>query len=148
MPGSTCKDFLLFLCNSEVLPKLLAIGKTCQLEFAVTPQQELRELVKYSGAVTGKHLFGDVVAFFADGFQKLAIKDIDGDGIVNLSELGELAVYDDSNSNAKVDAEELNGRLRYGIVGLNRTHWCSQISGRVLSPQARGSHPSSRKIIS
>ena len=80
-----------------------------------------RELTKHSGAVTGKHLFGDMGSLFADGFVKLAIKDSDKNGYVNGSELGGLAIWVDANSNAKVDAGELHSLLSYGIVGLRTT---------------------------
>ena len=80
-----------------------------------------RELTMHSGAVTGKHLFGDMGSLFANGFVKLAIKDSDHNGYVNGSELGGLAIWVDGNSNAKVDAGELNSLLSYGIIGLRTT---------------------------
>lgn len=87
-----------------------------------TPFQDAtdaRELIHNSGAVTGKHLFGDMGALFDNGFEKLAMKDSDHNGVVIGSELGGLAIWVDSNSNAKVDAGELNSLMSFGIVGLS-----------------------------
>ena len=78
-------------------------------------------MAQHAGAVTGKHLFGDMGSLFANGFEKLDLKDGNQDGFVNGSELGGLAIWVDSNSNARVDAGELKSLLSYGIVGLSTT---------------------------
>lgn len=81
-----------------------------------------RRLRKFSGAVTGRHLFGDMGSFFADGFEKLSVLDANKDGSVQGAELAGLAVWVDANSNAIVDVGELNALASYGIVRLSTTH--------------------------
>lgn len=79
-----------------------------------------RELTKYSGASTGKHLFGDMGSLFKSGYQKLAaVHDGNHGGNVAGSELPGLAIWVDANSNAKVDAGELKSLAEYNIVGFS-----------------------------
>lgn len=95
---------------------------TTQHFLSSTASADSRELAKHSGAVTGKHLFGDMGSLFEDGYEKLAaIKDGDHDGLVSGAELDGLAIWVDSNSNSKVDAGELNSLMSYGIVALSTT---------------------------
>jgi hypothetical protein len=74
------------------------------------------------GIVTGQHLFGNMGGAYLDGFEKLATHDLNGDGVVSGDELEFLAIWTDTNSNAKLDAGELSTLVSHNIVGLNTAH--------------------------
>jgi hypothetical protein len=74
------------------------------------------------GIVTGQHLFGNMGGAYLDGFEKLATHDLNGDGVVSGDELEFLAIWTDTNSNAKLDDGELSTLASHNIVGLNTVH--------------------------
>ncbi len=74
------------------------------------------------GAVNGQHLFGDMGGAYADGFEKLALLDTNGDGQVAGAEMATLAIWTDANSNAKLDAGELSSLADHSIVSLSTSH--------------------------
>ena len=70
------------------------------------------------GSISGVQLFGDEGGNYADGFEKLATHDNDGNGIVEGKELEGMAIWVDANSNAKLDEGELSTLKDHKIVGL------------------------------
>ena len=74
------------------------------------------------GVVTGAHLFGDMGGKYLHGFEKLALRDMDGNNLVEGTELKGLAVWVDSNSNGHLDDGELKQLKDYGIVSLSTEH--------------------------
>ena len=74
------------------------------------------------GAITGQHLFGDMDGTYADGFEKLALLDVNADGQVAGAEMANLAIWTDANSNAKLDAGETSSLAAHSIVSLSTSH--------------------------
>jgi len=72
--------------------------------------------------VNGEHLFGDMGGAFKNGFAKLAVLDVNGDGIISGNELSTLAIWRDANSNAALDEGEMSTWESYGIVSLSVSH--------------------------
>lgn len=77
---------------------------------------------RIAGPVTGAHIFGDQGGRYADGFEKLATLDIDGDRQVEGAELDGLAVWTDVNSNATVDPGEMSALADHAVVALSTDH--------------------------
>lgn len=71
--------------------------------------------------ITGVQLLGDQGHKYADGFEKLKVHDADGNGIVEAKELVGFHIWIDSNSNAKLDNNELSNLADHDIVGLRVT---------------------------
>ena len=71
-----------------------------------------------SGNVTGLQLFGNSQGY-ADGFAKLHTLDDNSNGYIEGDELEGLAVWTDSNSNAKLDDGEVSTLASHGIVSLS-----------------------------
>ena len=76
-----------------------------------------------SGKVTGEHLFGNLPGLYEDGFAQLATLDHDNDGKLEADELKDLAIWTDANSNAVIDAGELETLKQYGVVSLPVNHY-------------------------
>lgn len=74
------------------------------------------------GDVTGVHLLGDQGLDYADGFEKLADSDTDGNDMVEGDELADFHIWIDANSNTEVDDGELFELSEFGIVGLPTLH--------------------------
>ena len=72
--------------------------------------------------ITGIHLLGDQGGQYADGFAKLKKRDADDNGILEAKELVGLHIWIDSNSNARLDNNELSNLADHKIVGLRVTH--------------------------
>ena len=75
-----------------------------------------------NGVVDGNHLFGDQGQTFSDGFEKLERHDDNKDGEVSGAELEGLAIWQDKNSNARLDEGELSTLESHGIVSLSTFH--------------------------
>jgi hypothetical protein len=80
-------------------------------------------LIAYKGqeTVTGHNLFGDADGFL-NGYFKLQLLDVDKNGKLNGEELKTLSVWQDKNSNAKIDAGEVKTVKELGITELNLNH--------------------------
>ncbi|MEM8922393.1 MAG: hypothetical protein AAGD35_02750 [Actinomycetota bacterium] len=74
------------------------------------------------GAVTGRELVGDEGGRYADGFAKLAERDVDGDGRVAGPELDGLVVWTDRDGDARLDDGERHSLAALGIVALATGH--------------------------
>ncbi|MEM8922391.1 MAG: hypothetical protein AAGD35_02740 [Actinomycetota bacterium] len=74
------------------------------------------------GAVTGRALIGDGGGRYADGFQKLALHDLDGDVMVSSHEFADLRVWVDADSDARVDPGELSTLTTHGVTALAVAH--------------------------
>lgn len=75
-----------------------------------------------NGKATGKKgLFGDGGGF-ANGYEKLAAIDKNGDGKLTVDELAGLSVWQDKNGNAKVDEGELKSVKSLGITEISVRH--------------------------
>jgi len=86
-------------------------------EEAAKTGRRLQELV-----ITGVQLLGDQGGQYANGFQKLANRDRDMNGILENKELVGLHIWLDANSNARLDDGELSNLADHGIAGLRVTH--------------------------
>lgn len=75
-----------------------------------------------SGQLSGWHLYGDLGGQYDSGFEKLALHDFNGDGVVSDSELEGIAIWRDTNSNAKLDDGELSSLETNGVVSLSLSH--------------------------
>lgn len=84
------------------------------------------------GSISGVQLFGDEGGNYANGFEKLAIHDSDGNGIVQGKELDGIAIWVDKNSNAKLDEGELSSLKDHKIVGLSTSSNDNLVSFAVL----------------
>ena len=79
-------------------------------------------LVQYDGGeINGNHLFGDAGGF-KHGFEKLSLLDTNNDGVLNGSELETLSVWQDKNSNAKVDSGEVQTLEELNITSIGVKH--------------------------
>lgn len=77
----------------------------------------------FGDAISGEHLFGDTGGKYADGFKKLATKDLNGDGKLMAEELGSLAIWTDRNSNQSVDDGEISSLQTHSIQSLSVEHY-------------------------
>jgi len=93
--------------------------ETLNAWFAPTEGILIDTSYSFEHGVNGDHLFGDMNGRFEDGFAKLAVLDGNSDGIISGSELANLAVWVDANSNAALDEGELHSLADYGIVSLS-----------------------------
>jgi hypothetical protein len=73
--------------------------------------------------ISGNHLFGDTGRKFADGFAKLALEDVNGDGQLMGQELSKLAIWTDINSNTMVDEGEISSLESHSIEQLSVEHY-------------------------
>jgi hypothetical protein len=79
-------------------------------------------LVQYEGGeINGNHLFGDAGGF-ANGFEKLSLLDTNNDGVLKAEELETLSVWQDKNSNAKVDSGEIQSLEALNITSISVKH--------------------------
>ncbi|BBM84048.1 hypothetical protein [Candidatus Uabimicrobium amorphum] len=79
-------------------------------------------LVQYDGGqINGNHLFGDAGGF-KHGFEKLSLLDENNDNVLNGAELETLSVWQDKNSNAKVDNGEVKSLQELNITSINVKH--------------------------
>lgn len=76
-----------------------------------------------AGQISGEELFGNLVGEFADGFEKLAVLDLDKNGQLTGDELQALAIWVDGNSNTIIDEGELSNLATHQIVGLPVEHY-------------------------
>lgn len=74
------------------------------------------------GTLIGWHLYGDLAGLYEDGFDKLALHDFDGDGVVSGDELEGIAIWTDANSNAALDDGEVSSLASHGVVSLSLSH--------------------------
>ena len=77
---------------------------------------------RIDGPMSGEHLFGDQGGLFADGYEKLARLDADGDGRVAGAELDGLALWVDADSDARFDAGEQRSLADEGVIALSTSH--------------------------
>jgi hypothetical protein len=80
-------------------------------------------LITYNGEkeVNGHNLFGDA-GEFANGYQKLATLDRNGDQVLTGEELSTLSVWQDRNGNATVDSGEVISVNQLGITQIHTSH--------------------------
>ena len=72
--------------------------------------------------INGQHLFGDMGGTFKNGFEKMAQLDKNADSVLSGEELGNLALWVDANSNAKLDEGEIKSLESYGILNISTKH--------------------------
>ena len=77
----------------------------------------------FGNVISGESLFGDLAGQYADGFEKLASEDVNGDGKLSGKELEALAVWTDSNSNTMVDDGEISSIASHSIETLSVSHY-------------------------
>lgn len=78
--------------------------------------------IRKSGTVKGENLFGNPIGFM-DGYQKLGLRyDKDESGAIEGSELEDLLVWQDSNSDGKAQPSELKGVTQLGITSISTSH--------------------------
>ncbi len=77
----------------------------------------------FGSVISGESLFGDLAGQYADGFEKLASEDVNGDGKLSGKELEALAVWTDSNSNTMVDDGEISSIASHSIETLSVSHY-------------------------
>lgn len=87
-----------------------------------------------SGALHGYHLFGDMGSTeeYDDGFDKLAMHDLNDDGWISGEELDGLALWVDSNTNARLDPDEVITLESVNVEKLHLNHDENFISYAVL----------------
>lgn len=73
---------------------------------------------KADGSIDGTRLFGTATGF-KNGFEALKVKDANGDGKISGSELGGLAVWTDSNSDARPQAGEVKSLAEHKVTELS-----------------------------
>ncbi|WP_372368363.1 hypothetical protein [Candidatus Uabimicrobium sp. HlEnr_7] len=79
-------------------------------------------LVQYTGGeINGNNLFGDAGGF-DNGFEKLSLLDKNSDGVLKGEELETLSVWQDKNSNAKVDSGEVQSLQELNITSIGTKH--------------------------
>lgn len=71
--------------------------------------------------MSGLQLFGEPGGFF-DGYHKLSIYDVNNDRVLTGEELKDLSIWQDKNSNAKVDAGEIQSLADLKITSIAVTH--------------------------
>lgn len=84
------------------------------------------------GTLIGWHLYGDLGGMYDDGFDKLAMHDFNGDGMVSGEELDGIAIWTDANSNAVLDDGELSTLESHGVVSFSLSHDDDYISTATL----------------
>ncbi len=99
-----------------------ADGETESVSEWFAPTEGILFDARIGGPATGEHLFGDQGGLYADGFEKLARLDADGDGWVEGSELDGLAIWTDANSNAELDPGEHSTLVSHGVEALSVSH--------------------------
>ncbi|MEM9561104.1 MAG: hypothetical protein AAGA93_00715 [Actinomycetota bacterium] len=77
---------------------------------------------RIEGPVTGEHLFGDQGGVYADGFEKLARLDANGDGWIAGAEADGLAIWTDVDGDAVLDAGEHATLASHGVEALSVSH--------------------------
>jgi len=71
--------------------------------------------------VNGKNLFGEASGF-VDGYENLSAYDQNNDSVLNGEEIKNFSVWQDKNSNAKVDKGEVKSVTELGITEFGVTH--------------------------
>jgi hypothetical protein len=71
-----------------------------------------------NGEIDGSALFGDQGGVYANGYEKLALLDADGDGAVSGGEAGDLALWVD-DGDAVLEAGELTSLADAGVVSID-----------------------------
>jgi hypothetical protein len=85
-------------------------------------------LMVYSGGeANANNLFGEAGGFL-NGYEKLTLLDANQDGKLSGEELKTLSVWQDSNSNAKVDAGEVSSVMDLGITSIALNHDRNMVS--------------------
>jgi hypothetical protein len=87
----------------------------------VGPNDGLLIIYREGEEVTGKNLFGDAAGFL-DGYENLSAYDMNNDRILNGDEIKNFSVWQDKNSNAKVDKGEVKSLEELGITEISVTH--------------------------
>ena len=77
----------------------------------------------FGKTISGEHLFGDTGRQYADGFAKLSLEDVNGDGQLMGKELEKLAIWTDRNSNTMVDDGEISTISSHAIEALSVEHY-------------------------
>jgi hypothetical protein len=78
-------------------------------------------MYKEGEEVTGKNLFGEAGGF-VDGYENLSAYDANNDNLLNGEEIKNFSVWQDKNSNAKVDKGEVKSVTELGITEFSVTH--------------------------
>ena len=87
----------------------------------VGPKAGLLMEARADGSVDGSCLFGNAGGY-ANGFDKLSLRDANHDGRLNGNELKGLTVWVDANSNGRVDTGELKPLESLGITEIGVNH--------------------------
>ena len=87
----------------------------------VGPQDGLLLEPHADGTVDGSCLFGTTGGFL-NGFDKLATRDLNHDGVISGHELDGLQVWQDRNGNARIDEGELRSVKALGITEISLRH--------------------------
>lgn len=77
----------------------------------------------FGKTISGEHLFGDTGRQYSDGFAKLSLEDVNGDGQLVGKELEKLAIWTDRNSNTRVDDGEISTISSHAIEKLSVEHY-------------------------
>lgn len=77
----------------------------------------------FGADISGEHLFGDTGRKYNNGFAKLSLEDVNGDGELVGKELDGLAIWTDRNSNTLVDDGELSSISSHSIEKLSLEHY-------------------------
>lgn len=85
------------------------------------PQDGILCQPKKDGSIDGTRLFGTATGF-KDGYEALRTKDANNDGKITGSELNDLAVWTDSNSDARPQNGEVKNLSSQGITELSLNH--------------------------
>ena len=89
-----------------------------------------------NGNIDGSALFGDEGGKFANGYDKLAARDANGDGRISGDEMNGLAVWVD-DGDAVLEAGELQTLAAHDIKSINAT-MNMDAEGRMISSATRG----------
>jgi len=76
---------------------------------------------KADGSIDGNCLFGTSDGY-ANGFEKLRVRDTNGDGVLTGAELNGLLVWVDENGNGKAERSELRTLASLGVTSLSTRH--------------------------
>ena len=95
-------------------------------------------LVDYQGGtMNGKNLFGSSDGRFQNGYEKLSLLDKDADKKLTGDELKTLSIWQDKNSDAKVDSGEIISLEKLGITEIGLKHDAKLVSYFVQNGQKK-----------
>jgi hypothetical protein len=93
-------------------------------------------LVYDGGEVNANHLFGEAGGYL-HGYEKLSLLDANEDGQLTANELKTLSVWQDRNSNGKVDEGEITSVNDLGITSISLQHDRNLVSSFVMQGENR-----------